>query len=201
MLGDPLAQRRERPWQAHRAAQRQNFERIELEQLAHAKREILARENRTALLSPAPGIEQSIRKVKPHLDPPQPQRLDLVVRDVDPHGKARYAREKFTIGLARRSEELPRRLLRRRDARAGRNGGATDHAGVLANLLFDVLGEEGLECGQGKAQRQRGTRALGGAPAELAQQPAVQLGECLLAIQARGLTALWNPSMPAKTVR
>jgi len=190
MLGDPLAQHRERRGKTHRAAQRQHFERIELEQLAQAKREILARQNRSTLLSPAPRIEQAIRKIESKLDPSQPQRLDLVVRNVDPYREAPNPHEKITIGLARRSEELPRSLVRWRDTRAHRNGRATDYAGVLANLFFDVLGEERLERRQRKAQRQRGTRALGGAPAEFAQQPAVQRGECPLAVQARGFTAL-----------
>jgi hypothetical protein len=91
------------------AAQRQDFLRIELEQLAHARREFPARKNHPGFFPLFPGIEDPAGKLEPQLDPPPPQRLDLAVWNVDPHRKALHPGEKFTIGIARGSEQLPHR--------------------------------------------------------------------------------------------
>jgi hypothetical protein len=179
-LGDALAQRLEQGRPAHGPAERLRLVGVQAQHLEQEVLDLARRERLAQALVLPPCAENAARGVQSELDAPQPQRLDPVVGNPDARRDAADAREKLAVDLPRGGEDLPRRARRRRLRRA------LDHQGVLARFLGDVLGEERLERRQREAQRQGRAQLGDGEPAEFAQQPAVQRGECPFAVQACG---------------
>jgi hypothetical protein len=184
LLRHAFAQRRQEPRQPHRSAERLRLLGVQLQYFEQPALELAVGERLAQPASVPPRVEYSPGGVQSELDAPQAQRLDPVVGDLDAHRESADAREELAVDLPRRGEDFARRPGGRRFGRA------PDHQRVLAHFLGHVLGEKRLERRQREAQRQRPAQLFDRAPAEFAQQPAVQRGERPFPVQAEcGFTA------------
>lgn len=194
-------ERRNRAAGLHAAPELGRLLAVQGQHVAQALLQLLGRQRIAQPPALAPGGKDPVGQIESLLDAPAAQRLDARVGNLQAQGQARGAVEEFAVDGARLREQAlgggrpgPRTLgerLRR----------AADRQRVLAGFLGDVLGEQRLDRRQRQPQRQRRAQPRGRALTEFPEQPAVQPGECLFAVQpgagsAAGFTARWNPSMP-----
>ena len=161
-------------------AERLGFIGVQAQHFAYLSLELTCPERCADPAAVPPRVQNTSGSVQTKLDASKPQRLDAAVGNFDAHRQTPEPREELFVDLAESRQDFTRGPGGMRFPRA------PYHEGILAHFLGDILLEEWLEHGQRQAQRQRRAQFVDGAPAECPQQPAVQRGKCLLAIQVGG---------------